>query len=147
MIKGITSQYKVNNEIYRFYRKLFKQNIFKTKTEMSSFLDELPLPSLSLEENMFYDTEIQEQDLCLFSKGVENNKSTGNDGLTKEFHEIFWNEISEPLLKSVQYAKSNQHLNFFQRQAIIKLLEKKIEIKDIKQNWRHISLFNANTKI
>ena len=101
MIKGITSQYKVNNEIYRFYRKLFKQN----------------------------------------------NKSTGNDGLTKEFHEIFWNEISEPLLKSVQYAKSNQRLNFSQRQAIIKLLEKKIEIKDIKQNWRHISLFNANTKI
>ena len=41
------------------------------------------------------------------------------------FMNFFWNEIKEPLLKSVQYAKTNQQLGISQRQAIIKLLVKK----------------------
>ena len=33
-------------------------------------------------------------------KGVINNKSTGNDGLTKEIYETFWNEIIDLFYKS-----------------------------------------------
>ena len=29
-------------------------------------------------------------------KSMENNKSPGNDGLSKEFYEYFWNEIKNP---------------------------------------------------
>ena len=42
----ITSQSEVNNQIHHLFQKLFKQNIFKTNTEKSSFSEEPPLPKL-----------------------------------------------------------------------------------------------------
>lgn len=45
-------------------------------------------------------------------------------------YEIIWDEIKEPLLKSVVYAKTNQQLSISQRQAIIKAIIKLLEQKD-----------------
>ena len=36
---------------------------------------------------------------------MQNNKTLGNDGLTKEFYETFWNEIKDVFLKSLKQAK------------------------------------------
>ena len=60
---------------------------------------------------------------------MQNNKTPGNDGLTKEFYEAFWNEIKHVFLKSLKQAKEKGQLSISQRQAVIKLIEKKIEIK------------------
>ena len=60
---------------------------------------------------------------------MQNNKSPGNDGLTKEFYEGFWDEIKELLIASATEAKQRGELTISQRQAIIKLIEKKIETK------------------
>ena len=40
-------------------------------------------------------------------KNMQNNKSPGNDGLTKEFYEGFWVEIKELFIASVTEVKSN----------------------------------------
>ena len=34
-------------------------------------------------------------------KSSSNNKSPGNDGLNKEFHEAFWGELKEPFINSI----------------------------------------------
>ena len=76
---------------------------------------------------------------------MQNDKSRIIDGLTKEFQEKFWNERKEIFVDSVSEAKSKEHLNKSQRQAIIKFIGKKdgdkIEI------WRPISLLNVDLKI
>ena len=54
-----------------------------------------------------------------------NNKSPGNDGLTKEFYDTFWTEIRGPLLDSINHAQVTKQLSISQKQAIIKLIEKK----------------------
>ena len=62
---------------------------------------------------------------------MENDKSPGNDGLSKEFYEYFWNEIKNPFLASIHRAFLNRELRSSQRQVLIKILEKKaIRIKD-----------------
>ena len=35
---------------------------------------------------------------------MPKNKSTGNDGITKEFYETFWDDLETPLLLSVNKA-------------------------------------------
>ena len=61
---------------------------------------------------------------------MQNDKPPGNDGLTKEFYETFWKDLKEIFVNSAREAKEIGHLSTSQRQAIIKLIEKKIEIKD-----------------
>ena len=57
--------------------------------------------------------------LCLITKPL------GNDGLSKEFYEAFWNELKDSLLKLFYNAKTYSEFSTLQRQAVIKLLEKK----------------------
>ena len=48
----------------------------------------------------------------------------------KNFYETFWNELKEIFVDSVLETKEKEHLITSERQAIIKLIEKKKEIKD-----------------
>ena len=58
-------------------------------------------------------------------KRILNNKSPGNDRLTKEFYETFWNELKDSFINSIKLAYQKKALSTSQRQAVIKLIEKK----------------------
>ena len=80
-------------------------------------------------------------------KNMENDKSTGNDGLTKEFYVTFWDDIKATFVSSLKQAKERKELSISQRKAIIKLIEKKDRDKRYIKNWRPISLLNVDIKI
>ena len=60
---------------------------------------------------------------------MQNDKSLGNNGLTIEFYETFWNKLKEIFVDSVLQAKEKGHLSISQRQAIIKIMGKKYRDK------------------
>ena len=78
---------------------------------------------------------------------MPNNKSPGNDGLTKEFYGVFWDDLKTPLISSFKSAFVKGELSNSQKQAVIKLIEKKDKDKRLIQNWRPISLLNVDLKI
>ena len=78
---------------------------------------------------------------------MENDKSPGNGSLTKEFYVTFWDDIKATFISSLKQAKERKELSISQRQAIIKLIEKKDRDKRYIKNWRPISLLNVNIKI
>ena len=80
-------------------------------------------------------------------KSIKNNKTPGKEGLTKEFYKTFWDELKTPLMKSITQAFHMKILSISQRQAVIKLSEKKYRDKCYIKNWRPISLLNIDTKI
>ena len=57
-------------------------------------------------------------------KGMKNNKTSGNDGLAKEFYETFWDELKTPLMESVNQVSHTKIVSISQRQASIKPIEK-----------------------
>ena len=63
-------------------------------------------------------------------KSVPNNKTPGNDGQSKDFYKTFWKDIKDVFITSLKQAKIEGSLSISERQAVIKLLEKKTEIKD-----------------
>ena len=75
---------------------------------------------------------------------MPNNKSPFNEGLTKEFYEIFWESLFISSFKSV-FDKGE--LSKSQKQVVIKLIGKKDKDKRLIQNWRPVSLLNVDLKI
>ena len=75
-----------------FYDQLFKKAICNANSKIDSFLDNISLPVI----NDFFDlseNDLTQDELLIFLKSMKNNKTPGNDGLTKEFYQTFWNEI------------------------------------------------------
>ena len=58
-------------------------------------------------------------------KSMKNDKSPGNDSLTKEFYVTFWDDIKATFISSLKQAKERKRLSISQRQTIIKLIETK----------------------
>ena len=46
---------------------------------------------------------------------MQNDKSPGNDRLTKQFHEIFWNKLEESFLDSISEAIEKGHFSTSKR--------------------------------
>ena len=78
---------------------------------------------------------------------MPRNKSPGNDGLTKEFYETFWDELKIPFIASLRKLFLKKELSNSQKQVLIKLIEKKDKEKRYIQNWRPLSLLNTDVKI
>lgn len=78
-------------------------------------------------------------------KNTQMGKSPGTDGLPPEFKKkTFWNDISEPLLKSLNYGFENGQLSVSQRRGVIKPIPKKSEELYYIGNWRLLTLLNYN---
>ena len=116
--KEICDQAKINDEIKIFFEKAFKYCKGKSFTNLSNIMNsiDLPcltnimnsidLPCLTNEQKGFCESELREKELCNALKSMPNNKTPGNDRLSKEFYEAFWNELKVPLLKSFYHAKT-----------------------------------------
>ena len=106
-----------------------------------------------INSDFFYlcENDLTEDELLFSLKSMPNNKTPGNDQLTKAFHKTFWNEIKHIFLNSLKQAKEKGQLSISQRQAVIKIIEKgrnkKDKDKKYIENWRPISLLEADTKI
>ena len=63
---------------------------------------------------------------CLIAlKNMQCNKTPGSDGLPAEFYKVFWNDIADFFLKSINQAYHAGQLSVTQRRGIIKLIPKK----------------------
>ena len=62
---------------------------------------------------------------------MKNNKSQGNDGLTKEFYVCFLKKISSNLVDTLNHSFKTGQLSASQCQALTALIEKKIRIRGI----------------
>ena len=120
-----------------------KKTIAKSISDIEIFLSEKHLPTISDENYNLCEGEITEDNF----KSIHDNKTLGNDGLSKEFYETFWEDMKDVFINSLKQAKIEGSLSISQRQAVIILLEKEDRGKRFIKNWRPISLLNTDTKI
>ena len=59
------------------------------KLNHSTLLESVTLPSVRNDQNVVCHNDLTDKELFDALKGILNNKSPGNDGLTKEFNETF----------------------------------------------------------
>ena len=133
--------------IKNFYENLFANAGTENVESCRNFLNKIITPVLDENDRNLCDAEIKLDDLHVSLCDMENNKSPGNDGLTKEFYMEFWGKIGHFVFESLVQGKITGKLSTSQRQAVIKLLEKKGRDKRLIKNWRPISLLNVDVKL
>ena len=119
-----------------------------SKNEILQFFNLVSIPQLTEDQSRDCGFILSEKDLLLVLKCMLNNKSPGNDGLTKEFYGVFWEDLKTPLISSFKPAFDKVEVSNSPKLAVIKLIEKKKDkFKRLIQNCKPISLLNANLKI
>ena len=78
---------------------------------------------------------------------MKNQKSPGSDGITVEFYKLFWNDIKQYYINSINHSFQIGSLNELQKQSIITLIPKQNKDITCLDNWRPIILLNVDYKI
>ena len=102
---------------------------------------------LSNEERNCIEGLLTELECLNALKDMEPDKSPGTDGLPSEFYQMFWNDVSKPLLDALNYGFEIGKLSISQKRGIIKLIPKKSEELYYVKNWRPLALLNCDYKI
>ena len=123
-----------------------KQTDFK-QNDLINYLDKINLSILSNDQKQICDAIITEKVTYDALKLMENGKELDNDWLSKDFYEVFWDDVKIPLLTSINDAFTKEELNTSQKEVLIKLLEIKYRGQRFINNWRLISLLNTYLKL
>ena len=107
------------------------------------------LPKLNENQNQTLKCEgaITESELLKVLTSMDNDKSPGNDVITKEFYITFWDVVKEPLCASIQQSFIVGELRTSEKQAFIKSIEKKDRDKKFIKNWRPVSLLHVDMEL
>ena len=109
------------------------------------FLEELPtLSSFSADS---IEGAVTKEEALFALKGMDNNKTPGLDGLSKEFYLAFWDLFGDILVNLYNLSFSQNSLSTSQKLGCISLLCKDPKNPTLLRNWRPISLLNVDYKI
>lgn len=131
-----------------FYMNLYSsRNVNLDKTESSIFFDSPNLPSISHESRIICEGRITAEECLKVLKTFPSAKTPGNDGIPIKFYNTFWPLLSDILIDAFNEAFMKKEMSPSQRQAVITLTEKQDKDRTFLENWRPISLTNADAKI
>ena len=80
-------------------------------------------------------------------KSMTNNRSPGSDGFGADFFKVFWKQLGEFVVRSINYGYKIGQLSITQRQGIITCIPKENKPRMFLKNYRPISLLNCVYKI
>ena len=143
-----SSQYENSGEILaafkKFYSKLYSSE--DIDQEMCDFFLQ-DVPKLDPTDVSVCEGHLTKEELFLALKQMENNKSPGSDGLTKEFYFRFFDLLSDWILAVANLAYDVGSLSKSQKMSYITLLCKDKAHSEEMKNYRPISLLNYDYKI
>ena len=94
---------------------MFSDKLQNQTDKIEAYLELIPLPKLTNEQTGSFESIISEDEEFKSLKSMENNKSPGNDGLSKEFYECFRDQVKKLSLASIYKAFLNQELSTSQK--------------------------------
>ena len=103
----ITDQDEINKQVFSFYQSLFSRQVQVQTDKIDAYLDNIPLPKLTNTQTLSFEGIISEDEVFKSLTSIDNNKSPGNDGLSKKFYECFWDEVKKSFLASIHKAFLN----------------------------------------
>ena len=64
-------------------------------------------PKLNIKDNTSCEGKKTETEILEALKNTKNNKSPGNDGVPAEFYKVFWIDLKEYFMETINYVYEN----------------------------------------
>ena len=145
----VNEQKDILTETKIFYENLYKnkdENI-ETNIDLNHLIKDKEVPKLNNIEKANMEGLISKSEALYALKNTSNNKSPGSSGFSAEFYKVFWIDLGDFLVRSINYGYAHGKLSVTQRQGVITCLPKANKSKHFLKNWRPISLLNIEYKI
>ena len=81
----IMDKSQIIDQLHHFYKTLFTEKLQIQNEDITAYLNQKSIPVLTGEQSQTCEGPMTENALLKALKNMSNNKSDGNDGLTKEF--------------------------------------------------------------
>ena len=122
----------VVKQLKTFYSSLYSRKSVKTEKECFDYLADINTPALSEDDQTLCDVQITLNKIFGTLNNMASNKPPGNEGLSKEFHQAFFDLIGPKLLECHNrvFSLSEFSTSQLQRQTVITLAEKRVGIND-----------------
>ena len=91
---------------FSYFKSLFERTDQIDKLDPNTLLLSIALPSVTNDQKVVCVNDLTNKELFDALKGIPNNKSPDNDGLTKEFYETFWDELKGSFINLIPNNKS-----------------------------------------
>ena len=140
----IYEQKELLTETKNFYQKLYEKREVNTVNLDTLIIDQ---KKLSDREKESLEGLITFNEACESLKQMKNNKSPGNSGFTTEFYKLFFVDIGQLLVRSINDGFQTNKLSISQRQGVITCLPKEGKNLQNLNNWRPITVLNVSYKI
>ena len=142
----VKEQTEINKDLHSFYQFFFSKNNEICRQKVLQYLEGKSLPKLDDDECALSEKDIIEEEVKRELNKMEISKSPGNDVLTKEFYEAFWDHLKVPLLLLFKMAFLKEELSTSQT-SCNKTYRKKRPRQKVYKNWRPISLLKVDVKL
>ena len=145
----ITANYEKSlDSSAKYYNNLYSRKINTLQPDMlEHFLGQSSILKLPEEERLSCEGRITIEE-CVKALGTfENGKTPGNDDIPNEFYKTFRSCVGELTTDVFNYSFDSGEMSDSQKQAIITLIAKKDKDRTYLENWRPISLVNADSKL
>ena len=110
-------------------------------------MQNINMPKQNEQEATELEGEISLKEASLTLKNMKNNKSPGTSGFTVDFYNVFWKQLGNFVLRSINYGFLQVELSITQKNGLIVCIPKENKSRNVLKNWRPITLLNTIYKI
>ena len=145
----VNEQAKVEDEIQKYYKALFKNQDNPDSENINNFLGQssTSIPKLSDKQKSEMEGKVSLEEMSNYLKKCKNNVAPGSSGFTFDFYKFFWRDLKIFIIKSIDHAFENNRLSVSQSLGIISIIPKGEKDKRFLRNWRPLCLLNSLYKI
>ena len=144
----ISEQQEILKEAENFYKTLYQSRDSDLEDiDLEEYVKINDMKTLSDDQANNLEGLLTYEEISKTLYNMKNEKSPGISGFAAEFFKVFWKDIGQFVLRSLNYGYIKGELSISQKQGVITCIPKENKPKLYLKNWRPITLLDTVYKI